>query len=127
MVSKGVKWFLPKGTGDYRTRVSIIDYKRTKHDQFPSPLKDVCWDVGSPTYRAQLSSILVVPLWSKRHYQRPPLPPVFFFFAFFPSLLGIPFHAGWSMRLGGGWFVLMYVLACFSSFDLESKLIIYRF
>ena len=26
----------------------------------------------------QLSSILVVPLWSKRHYQRPPLPPVFF-------------------------------------------------
>ena len=31
------------------------------------------------------------------------------------------------MRLGGGRFVLMYVLAWFSSFDLESKLIIYGF
>ena len=30
----------------------FIDYKRTKHDQFPSPMKEVCWDVGSPIYRA---------------------------------------------------------------------------
>ena len=31
------------------------------------------------------------------------------------------------MRLGGGRFVLMYVLAWFSSFDLEFNLIIYGF